>query len=118
MTKRKKLTQRFLRKKCENAREFRSLHFVPLTLVLLLDITQVTFVFTLKTVAVFVLPKGPKSFIKVTGSCLVQAAILLPAVVPRDIPKIRINTHCSIPTRTSTYPAYPLLHWQQKVTIK
>lgn len=78
MTKSKKLMQRFLRKKCRNTREFRSLHFVPLALVLLLDITQVTLVFTLKTVAVFDLPKGPKSFIKVTEKLSGPGCNLIP----------------------------------------
>lgn len=44
VSKSKKLRQRFIRKKRRNAREFWSLYIVPLTLVLLLDITQVTFV--------------------------------------------------------------------------
>lgn len=42
VAKSKKLTQRLIRKKRRNARELRSLHFVPLASVLLLDITQVT----------------------------------------------------------------------------
>lgn len=40
MSKSKKLMKRFIRKKRRNAREFRFLHFVPLTLVLRLDISH------------------------------------------------------------------------------
>lgn len=68
VSKSKKLRQRFIRKKRRNAREFWSLKIVPLTLVSATGYYTSHFCqkFILKSVVVFVLPKGPESFIKVT----------------------------------------------------